>query len=65
MKESAAPDTDSGSAGAPATPAVSEDGLMSRLDVIESQPLAQRAAGFEQVHDELLSELQRGDRGEG
>ncbi|WP_336660841.1 hypothetical protein [Leucobacter sp. USHLN153] len=42
---------------------VLEDGLLNRIDVIESQPLEQRAAFFEQVHDELLAELQRGDRG--
>ncbi len=40
-----------------------EDGLLGRIELIESQPLAQRAAGFEQVHDELLAELQRSDHG--
>lgn len=44
-------------------PVYGEDGLLGRLDVIEAQPLAQRAAGFEQLHDELLAELQRGDHG--
>lgn len=44
----------------PQTPG--EDGLLGRIEVIEAQPLAQRAAGFEQLHDELLAELQRGDR---
>lgn len=38
-----------------------EGELLSRVDLIESQPLAQRAAGFEQVHEELLAELQRSD----
>ncbi|MFV0434370.1 MAG: hypothetical protein ACK5LO_10360 [Leucobacter sp.] len=38
-----------------------EDGLLGRIELIEAQPLAQRAAGFEQLHDELLDELQRGD----
>lgn len=41
-----------------------EDGLLGRVEVIEAQPLAERARGFEQLHDELLAELQRGDRGE-
>lgn len=39
-----------------------EDGLLGRLELIEGRPLAERAAGFEQVHDELLRELQRSDR---
>lgn len=39
-----------------------EDGLLGRLELIEAQPLSERAAGFEQVHDELLRELQRSDR---
>ncbi|SJN11072.1 hypothetical protein FM113_10875 [Leucobacter sp. 7(1)] len=41
-----------------------EESLLSRVEVIEAQPLAQRAAGFEQLHDELLAELQRGDHGD-
>lgn len=40
-----------------------EDGLLGRIDLIEAQPLHLRAAGFEQLHDELLTELQRGDQG--
>ena len=40
-----------------------EQVLLDRLALIEAQPLAQRAAGFERLHDELLEELQRGDRG--
>ncbi|MBL3700876.1 hypothetical protein [Leucobacter luti] len=52
----------------PTTPAAeaagpSDDGLLGRIEIIESQPLQQRAAGFEQLHDELLAELQRGDHG--
>ena len=39
------------------------DELLSRIELIESQPLAHRARMFEQVHDELLAELQRGDHG--
>ncbi|MFA5607650.1 MAG: hypothetical protein WDA07_10730 [Leucobacter sp.] len=38
------------------------DGLLGRLELIEAQPLAQRAAVFEQLHDELLAELQRNDQ---
>ncbi|WP_336652191.1 MULTISPECIES: hypothetical protein [unclassified Leucobacter] len=41
----------------------SEDGLLGRIEVIEAQPLEQRASKFEQLHDELLAELQRGDHG--
>ena len=37
------------------------DGLLDRLELIESQPLDQRARGFEQLHDDLLADLQRGD----
>jgi len=36
--------------------------LISRLELIESQPLERRAAGFDQLADALLSELQRSDR---
>lgn len=37
------------------------DTLLNRVELIEAQPLTDRAAGFEQVHDELLHELQRSD----
>ncbi|MFC6235295.1 hypothetical protein ACFPZL_09405 [Leucobacter soli] len=37
------------------------EGLLSRLEVIDSQPIGQRAAGFDQLAEELLSELQRSD----
>ncbi|TDP94207.1 hypothetical protein EDF62_0614 [Leucobacter luti] len=54
----------------PASPAASaaplahgEESLLSRIDLIEAQPLPQRADGFAQLHDELLAELQRGDHG--
>ena len=40
---------------------VTPDGLLDRIAIIESQPLDARAQGFEQLHDELLSELQRSD----
>lgn len=39
-----------------------DGGLLGRLEVIESQPLEQRAAGFDQLAEELLAELQRSDR---
>lgn len=35
-----------------------------RLEAIAAQPLDARAAGFEQLHDELLGELQRSDNEE-
>ena len=37
------------------------DALLSRLRLIEAQPLDARAAAFTQVHDELRSALERGD----
>jgi hypothetical protein len=35
--------------------------LVSRLRVIEDQPLADRAAALAQLHDELRSRLESGD----
>jgi hypothetical protein len=35
--------------------------LMTRLRVIEDQPLIDRAAALAQVHDELKAELEAGD----
>ncbi|CAO1651075.1 FXSXX-COOH protein [Salinibacterium sp. NYA9b] len=37
------------------------DGLMSRLSLIEDQPLETRAAAFTQVHDELQQQLEGKD----
>lgn len=37
------------------------DALLSRLRVIEDQPLDSRAAAFAQLHDELQSRLEGGD----
>lgn len=37
------------------------DALLSRLRVIEDQPLEDRAAAFVQVHDELRSALEGAD----
>lgn len=39
-----------------------EGRLLERVDVIEAQPLEQRAASFDQLADELLAELERSDR---
>jgi len=39
-----------------------EGELISRLELIESQPLDRRAEGFDQLTEELLAELQRSDR---
>lgn len=41
------------------------DALISRLRVIESQPLADRAAAFSQIHDTLQSVLGGGGGGGG
>ena len=37
------------------------DALLSRIRVIEDQPLESRAAAFTQLHDELQSRLEGGD----
>ncbi|WP_141880447.1 hypothetical protein [Homoserinimonas aerilata] len=39
----------------------SDDGLLSRLRVIEDQPLERRAEAFSQLHDELQSQLEAAD----
>lgn len=44
-----------------APPEQHEDGLLGRIEVIEAQPLEQRAAGYDQLAEELLAELQRSD----
>ncbi|HYI31991.1 MAG TPA: hypothetical protein VEX88_00850 [Glaciibacter sp.] len=38
-----------------------DDGLLSRLTVIEDQPLEARAAAYAQLHDELQGRLEGGD----
>lgn len=43
---------------------MSGDELLGRIELIEAQPLAERARRFVQLHDEMLDELQRGDRGD-
>jgi hypothetical protein len=37
------------------------DALVSRLRLIEDQPLASRAAAFAQINDELQARLESGD----
>ena len=37
------------------------DGLLGRIEVIETQPLEQRAVRYDQLAEELLAELQRSD----
>lgn len=37
------------------------EALLSRLSLIEDQPLDERAAAFTQVHDQLRSALEGGD----
>ena len=39
----------------------SDSELLSEVDLIEAQPLEDRARGFEHVYEQLLSELQRSD----
>jgi hypothetical protein len=38
-----------------------DDALLSRLRLIEDQPLEQRAAAFSQVYDELQAALENAD----
>lgn len=38
-----------------------ENALLSRLRLIEDQPLDARAASFAQIHDELRARLEGGD----
>lgn len=38
-----------------------DDGLLSRLRVIEDQPLGDRAAALTQIHDELRARLEASD----
>jgi len=40
---------------------VDHDGLLSRLSLIEDQPLESRAAAFAQLHEELQSALEGSD----
>jgi hypothetical protein len=42
-------------------PASEPDALLSRLRVIDDQPLESRAAAFRQLHDELQHRLEGGD----
>lgn len=44
-----------------AEPVAETDALLSRLRLIEDQPLESRAAAFAQLHDELQSRLEGGD----
>ena len=45
----------------PTEPTTETDALLSRLLVIEDQPLESRAAAFTQLHDELQHRLEGGD----
>jgi hypothetical protein len=40
---------------------ISDNGLLDRIELIEAQPLADRAARFDQVYEEMLADLQAGD----
>jgi hypothetical protein len=42
-------------------PQADDDGLVSRLTVIEDQPLEARAAAYTQLHDQLQARLEGGD----
>jgi hypothetical protein len=45
----------------PVSEQVDDDGLVSRLAVIEEQPLEARAAAYAQLHDQLQARLEGGD----
>lgn len=38
-----------------------DDALLSRLALLDEQPLGERAAAFRQVHDELRQQLEAAD----
>jgi aspartate aminotransferase-like enzyme len=42
-------------------PTTESDALLSRLRLIDDQPLESRAAAFAQLHDELRNRLEGGD----
>ncbi|MFF1574671.1 hypothetical protein ACFVWR_18170 [Leifsonia sp. NPDC058292] len=52
---------DAGDAAGASDAAGAEAALVSRLNLIEDQPLASRADAYSQVHDELRAELEGGD----
>ncbi len=39
-----------------------DDGLLSRVKLIEDQPLESRAAAYSQLHEELRQQLEGNDR---
>lgn len=45
----------------PTEPTTETDALLSRLLVIDDQPLESRAAAYTQLHDELQHRLEGGD----
>ena len=51
---------DAAAEGAAGEPDVAEE-LVSRLELIEGQPLGERAASFALLHDELRARLEGGD----
>ena len=56
-------DEDAGAVTTPSAPASDEEpsALLSRLRVIEDQPLETRAEALAQLHDELRAQLEAGD----
>ncbi|MGK2855427.1 MAG: hypothetical protein ACSLE3_15195 [Microbacteriaceae bacterium] len=58
-------DPGNAAAGADGGAADERDALLSRLRVIEDQPLAARAAAYGQLHDELQAALEDGDQAPG
>ena len=55
------PSAATSNAGSAVTSSFDSDGLLGRVEVIEAQPLEQRAVRYDQVAEELLAELQRSD----
>ncbi|WP_449278865.1 hypothetical protein [Leucobacter sp. GX24907] len=52
---------DDGATGTGLTGGGPADELISTVELVESQPLYDRARGYEQLHEQLLAELQRSD----
>ncbi|MAT17243.1 MAG: hypothetical protein CMF56_01575 [Leifsonia sp.] len=59
--EDAAPQQDSADAHRSGAGRHGDDELVSRLRVIEDQPLASRAEALAHLHDELRAQLEAGD----
>ncbi|GAA2958237.1 hypothetical protein [Microbacterium schleiferi] len=56
-EDAASDETGTGDVPDAAAPRPDED-LLSRLDIVESQPLSERAAAYEAIHEDLARRLE-------